>query len=389
MACLKIVNGTYYIQFYVGKRQKRLSLRTKSKQIAKEKIRQYESAQLRGADNPLPSNTPLGSILDKYTEHLRARKTAKSAQTDIYYLRSIFGEICDGLKITSRKVTNKVKLRPTRNEKGRIIAEKHIQANNLESVTSSQIADFIACKVKEKGLAPKTANRYREILSRLFNWAMNEGGVKMPGDKNPASKVEKYRERASEISFLTMTQITEQLNALRDTPQLQVMVAMLIYAGLRREEVLWLTREDVSLRKGMISVRAKTINDQYWEPKTKVNRAVPISKALREFLTNYTPRPSIGGWYFPSPKGTHYDPDNFSRELRRTNKTARLKWTCLDYRHTFGSQLAMKGESLYKISKLMGNSPEICRRHYAAVIPESLMDCVDFETQTNPARYLG
>lgn len=32
---------------------------------------------------------------------------------------------------------------------------------------------------------------------------------------------------------------------------------------------------------------------------------------------------------------------------------------------------AMKGESLYKISALMGNSPEICRRHYAALVPEA------------------
>jgi hypothetical protein len=38
----------------------------------------------------------------------------------------------------------------------------------------------------------------------------------------------------------------------------------------------------------------------------------------------------------------------------------------------------MKGESLYKISKLMGNSPEICRRHYAALIPELLVDTVEF-----------
>jgi len=38
----------------------------------------------------------------------------------------------------------------------------------------------------------------------------------------------------------------------------------------------------------------------------------------------------------------------------------------------------MKGESLYKISDLMGNSPEICRRHYAHLMPESLTDCVEF-----------
>jgi len=97
--------------------------------------------------------------------------------------------------------------------------------------------------------------------------------------------------------------------------------------------------------------------------------AVPISRALRACLDRYTPRPSFGDWYFPSPKGTRYDVDNFSQALRAANQKAALSWTCLTYRHTFGSQLAMKGESLYKIATLMGNSPEICRRHYAALCP--------------------
>jgi hypothetical protein len=34
--------------------------------------------------------------------------------------------------------------------------------------------------------------------------------------------------------------------------------------------------------------------------------------------------------------------------------------------------------SLYKISELMGNSPEIARKHYAHLMPESLTDCVEF-----------
>ena len=38
----------------------------------------------------------------------------------------------------------------------------------------------------------------------------------------------------------------------------------------------------------------------------------------------------------------------------------------------------MKGEWLYKISILMGNSPEICRRHFAALAPEALEDNVEF-----------
>jgi integrase len=56
-----------------------------------------------------------------------------------------------------------------------------------------------------------------------------------------------------------------------------------------------------------------------------------------------------------------------------------MPWGCLDFRHTFGSHLAQKGESLYKIAELMGNSPEICRRHYAALIPELMRDTVEFD----------
>jgi len=38
----------------------------------------------------------------------------------------------------------------------------------------------------------------------------------------------------------------------------------------------------------------------------------------------------------------------------------------------------VKGESLYKIATLLGNSPEICRRHYAALVPEAVTTTVDF-----------
>jgi len=256
-----------------------------------------------------------------------------------------------------------------------------IAVQYLEQVTTAAISDFISSHVRSRGLAPKTANRHREILHTLFNWAMKEGGGRMPADKNPVSDVKRYQEKAPQIRFLTLKQIDEQLEALQEHAQLQTMVALYIYAGLRREEVLWLTRADIDLGcgpQGILRVRAKEIDGESWQPKTARNRAVPISSTLRSYLDGYMPRSSVGGWYFPSPQGRRYDPDNFSRDLRNANKKSGLVWTCLDFRHTFGSQLAMKGESLYKISKLMGNSPEICRRHYAALLPESLTDCVEF-----------
>lgn len=157
------------------------------------------------------------------------------------------------------------------------------------------------------------------------------------------------------------------------------MVKVYIYAALRREEALWLTAEDVRLRdgaNGMIRVRAKTIDGTSWQPKG--NRAVPISRAIRSRLDRYTPRASDAAWYFPSPNGTHWDADNSSADLRAANAEAGLRWTCLDYRHTFGSQLAQNNVSLYKLTTLVGKSPEICHRHYVALVSEAMASEVGF-----------
>jgi integrase len=392
MASLRKRSGVYYAQYYLGSRQVRLSLQTDVLQVAKEKLRLLESSLHRGEGTGQPTQTPIPDILQAYAEHMRITKTAKSAQTDVYYLREAFGPVCPALEINSRRTSPKTRKRPllpgaVQDHRRRAAV---IEAPCFEQITTASIAAFISGQVQSRGLAPKTANRYREILTRLFNWAVTQKGIKLPGDKNPAAPVQRYREHAPQISFLTLPQIDEQLHALRFKPQLQVMVAMLIYAGLRREELLWLTLEDVDLhasRHGMIRVRAKTsLDGDRWEPKTKVNRAVPISTTLRGCLDRYAPRPSTGCWLFPSPDGKRWDTDNFSADLRTANADAGLQWTCLDYRHTFGSQLAQAGVSLFKIATLMGNSPEICRRHYAALVPEAMAFEVEFTTADSDVR---
>ena len=127
----------------------------------------------------------------------------------------------------------------------------------------------------------------------------------------------------------------------------------------------------------MIRVHAKEIDGIFWQPKTKRNRSVPISQDLFDILNEYR-SPVTSQWFFPGPTGGRWHPDYFSKCLRQINQEAELNWSSLDFRHTFGTQLAQKGESLYKIAELMGNSPEICRRHYAALIPEALRDTVEF-----------
>ncbi len=374
MACLKKRGNTYYAQYYIGTKQVRTNLYTENLQIAKEKLRQLESALYREVDIPLPTRTSLTQVLGDYVTHLTTVATPRNVQKTVSYLRHIFGPVCPLLEIKNRKISDKAAkckaIRPI----------PPIEALYFEQISTADIARFIGSVIRSKGIKAKTANRYREILTRLYNWATSQNGIVLPGGKNPAAAVERYKEDELEISYLSLTDIGVQLATLAEYPQLQTMVALYIYAGLRREEAVWLTECDIDLKAGKhgrIHVRSKTIGDMSWKPKTR-SRVVPISSVLRSYLDRYTPTSTDEHWYFPSPEGKWWHPDNFSRELRARNKENGFTWGCDEYRHTFGSQLAIKGESLFKISRLMGNSPEICRKHYAALSPECLIDSVEF-----------
>jgi len=374
----------FYLQWLVGGKIRRKSLRTTSLQIAKEKQRQFESGRLQGIDNPLPTRTSIPDVMDAYIGHIRAQKASKNVQTLIYYLRTSFGVVGNELTNTSRRClapTQTKRRQPTSNRSSGV---RPIEANCFEEITTKAIQDFIDQRVRVDGIAPKTANHYRSIIRRVFNWAMEINWVRMSGDRNPASSVKPYRVADGAIRFLTLAQIDEQLETLAGHEAIQRIVATAIYAGLRRSELLWLTVEDVHLpagKTGYIQINPKEYRDENWHSKTGTKRVIPISTDLRAHLEGYLPPPSdgpCGGWFFPSPQGKLWDPDNFASDLRALNQGAKLRWTCLDYRHTFGSHLAMQGVSLYKISKMMGNSPEICRRHYAALLPESLEAEVEF-----------
>jgi hypothetical protein len=191
----------YYIQYMAGSRARRISTGTTLLQVAKEKLRQFEAAQARGEQLPLASKNPTADIVGAYVLHIRSAKTAKSAQTDIYYLRDIFGPICDELKVTSRKLS--AKKRPTKKGQDRRRRVPVLDAAYVEQVTTAQISTFIRTQVQTRGLAPKTANRYREILSAFFNWAMTQRGVRMPGDKSHSARSIRWYARNCRAIWLT------------------------------------------------------------------------------------------------------------------------------------------------------------------------------------------
>ncbi len=308
------------------------------------------------------TKTRIDSLVREYIAHIFASKRFSGARVDAWYLQTMFG------------------MRPKTGPR--------IDAEFLEEITATAVSRFLDALMRERKLSGKTVNRFRELLNRLINWAARERGIIMPGHVNPVAFVRPYKERRTAVRYLTLDDIKRQFDALENHPVIKAMAAMFIFAGLRRSELLWLTRADVDLkasRHGVVRIRAKKVSGQFWETKTGKDRSVPVNSALRSFLDVYEAIADPDRvWFFPSSRGGRWDPDNFAERLREINRAAGLSWSCLDFRHTFGSQLAMKGVSLYKISELMGNSPEVCRRHYAVLSMECLIDEVEFPSLLEP-----
>ncbi len=378
MASIYKRGKVWWVHYMVGGRSVSRSLGTTSERVALDMKGKLEALDVIGK-LPKPSRIPISTFVQSFCEFLTNTRTRKSAKNDISYLRSFFGPCCVALELGSnvphkfRQLDRSLPRIPDK------LKNRHVPVRYLEQISTEMVSSFIQERLTRDQISPKTANRIREVLHRMFSYAIEHWNYVCPDNRydNPVKGVKRVSESAPAITWLTLDDINEQLDVVRESPGVHALVATYIFAGLRREEALWLTRNDVDLESRLIRVQAKTVDGIFWQPKTKKNRVVPISDALLEILCQHAA--SVNSvWFFASPAGKRWDPDNFSQHLREINVGAGLHWSCLDYRHTFGSQLAQKGVSLYKIATLMGNSPDICRRHYAALVPEEMADTVEF-----------
>jgi integrase len=383
MASIYRRGNVWWVKYHLKGVRVQQSLDTTHERVAQARKSQIEY-KLGTGTLLMPSETPIADFLEGFCQYLRGTRTRKSYKNDISYLRIFFGPICASLKPGNTCNRSKT-LRKERPKVQESCKSQRVRIGLLEELSSEMVSQFITRRIETDGISARTANRSREILHKMFAYAIKEKGYTGPDGarSNPVANVSRRQEPAPNIRFLSIAEVKKQLRVLHGLHTLQALVATLIYAGLRREEALWLTIDDVDLDKRLIYVRAKLINGEHWQPKTRRNRVVPISSDLHKVLLPYAPA-RTERWFFPSPRQKKWDPDNFSQELREVNKSHGLDWSCLDFRHTFGSQLAQKGESLYKIAELMGNSPDICRKHYAALVPEKMHDVVEFTTSDSP-----
>lgn len=200
-------------------------------------------------------------------------------------------------------------------------------------------------------------------LQAIFNHGIK---LKLFSGENPVVGVARYRVPKTAPDFLSRDEIERVLDAARAHSREMHWVFLLgIYCGLRKNEIVNARWEWFDFDEKLVRVK----RSEGFELKDSEERTIPMSDKVHVGLF---PERAETGYLFESGRrseGKHvyrYDPKRSFRQVAQGADVPRVTFQLL--RHTFGSQHAIAGTSIYKISKWLGHSSvDVTARHYAGL----------------------
>lgn len=210
----------------------------------------------------------------------------------------------------------------------------------------------VAFALSLKGQAPLTVRRKLTALSSFYGFLQDTGQATL----NPARGVPLPKVSQALPACLTEEQTRVLLEAAH-TPWHRAMVALLLFAGLRRSEVASITLDDLDLpaqpgETGQLIVRGKGAKQ----------RVVPLMSIVVETIREYLAcRPHAGsGCLFVSRVGGRPIHGRVvGRMLKRVLEEAKLDdegVTPHRLRHTFATQLIRNGVDVRTVQELLGHA---------------------------------
>ena len=234
----------------------------------------------------------------------------------------------------------------------------YVKPKKLGDVTRKGIERFKAKRI-EDGLKPQSVNNALRSLQAIYNYAKKLGYYS--GD-NPFVGVARFKLEKNPPKFLNKEQIEKILTAAKEhSRDIHLVFALGIYTGLRKQEI-------VNARWEWLDFDHKTItlsSHEGFQLKNSETRTIPLHDGLAELLAPH--REEEGFIFLPNKDGQakHRYRYEFRRAFDAVLKRTELECTPHILRHTFASQLAIAGVSLYKISKWLGHSDTKVTQIYA------------------------
>jgi integrase len=235
--------------------------------------------------------------------------------------------------------------------------QEFVGEKKLGQISVSDIEDFKAERLTEA--TPATVAGDLRAVKAMLSSAVARGYLR----DNPCKKVKKVQNvRVNPPRFLSKEEV-EKLIAVAEGTHLCPLIATAVYAGLRRNELVWLEWQDIDFERNTITVR----NKEEFHTKSYKSRTIPLNEKLKEILLKYRKK---SGWCFLNSEGGQFR-NNLLKRFKAICKIAGIENCHLHtLRHTFSSQLVMAGVSIYKVSQWLGHSDVKTTMIYAHLAPQ-------------------
>jgi len=213
----------------------------------------------------------------------------------------------------------------------------------LRKITPLMIQKFRAWRLKEGGVSKVTTNREIQLLKKMLNVAIEESYL----EENPAKKIKLYSETDT-VRDRVLSEEEEPVLFKELAEHVRPLVFVALHTGMRKGELLMLTKENVNLEKRQIKVE---------RTKSQKARFIPINSALFDELSSLK---------LKSGKEQRVFPFKFIQtaweNARRRAGLEDLNFH--DLRRTFGTRLLEAGLNIVAISKLYGHSSVLVTQRY-------------------------
>lgn len=305
---------------------------------------------------------------DKQIQTLQQEKIQALQQEKIRTPHPFIAELMQWQK---RKRDTK-EIRVTSYDKCMVIINGHIapffnkkdKELDVADVTRGMIQDFIA-EVRGQG---KDATA-KEALNTIIKPFLNEMVAQQIVSSNVAMGIKLRNMKKADKGAITIEETQKLSRAAREmTPYQWIAVPLLAYTGMRREELLALTWEDIDMEKRLLYIyKTNTTSSEQSiciQNVTKTESGTrylsipdPLYEALK--LHRDTLQKKGSHWIIRQKrKDKPMNASNFSRKVREWREKAGLRpdISCHSFRHLYATLLAENGVDVNKAMILLGHS---------------------------------
>ncbi len=244
----------------------------------------------------------------------------------------------------------------------------------LEQIEGNKVREFFLIGRTKNLWMPATFITYQKTLLVFFRWCVEHGHLKenyakdieLPkvGKHLPKSLTKQDAMRLVEVSY----NLPYGYKFLRYRNR--AAIAMFLYAGLRRAELLNLMYADVDMENLSIFVR---------QGKGAKDRIIPMSSRLAEILEEYLKERrrlnrTCPEFFTSLSRNCGFGVCGLKRLIDRMKEASGIHFSSHSLRHTFATLMLEGGCDIYSLSKMMGHADIKTTTIYLAASAEHLRE---------------